>query len=135
MKFILYKGGYKYQLQQTFALASGIKPGQAGGNSFVSLLDTGLLTIHAGYAWDGASGPAINTKTIMRASLVHDALYQLIREGVIPFEARAQADRLFHQIALEDGMWPLRAWWMYQAVRVFGGLYLRGRADEPMVAP
>jgi len=44
--------------------------------------DGGLL-IKAGYSWDGPSGSAIDTKNFMQGSLVHDALYQLLRENIL----------------------------------------------------
>ena len=50
----------------------------------MSLNESGCLQIAAGYAWDGASGPTIDTRNSMIASLVHDALYQLIREDNYP---------------------------------------------------
>jgi hypothetical protein len=38
-------------------------------------LDNGSLLIRSGYAWDGVSGPlTLDTRNVMRASLVHDAL-------------------------------------------------------------
>ncbi|MDA8018651.1 MAG: hypothetical protein MPN21_14515 [Thermoanaerobaculia bacterium] len=39
------------------------------------------IHIEAGYAWNGATG-AIDTPSFRRASLIHDGLYQLMREGV-----------------------------------------------------
>jgi len=49
-------------------------------NDYLCLKD-GLLTISEGYMWDGASGPTWDDKTNMTGSLVHDALYQILREG------------------------------------------------------
>ena len=79
----------------------------------------GHLTIFAGYAWDGASGPTYDSKSSMRASLVHDAGYQLIRLGMLPHDTRKQWDELFHRICVEDGMWKPRAWLWFNAVRGF----------------
>ena len=81
----------------------------------------GLLIISAGYAWDGPSGITIDTKSFMRGSLFHDAVYQLLREGklIIP-DGRKLADKLLRAICIEDGMWKIRAWWVYRAVRMFG---------------
>ena len=49
-------------------------------------------------AGDGPSGPAIDTKNFMRASLVHDALYQLMRLGTLDKSRRQYADRLLQTI-------------------------------------
>lgn len=70
---------------------------------------------------DGPSGPTFDTLTFMRGSLVHDALYQLMREGGLDRQMyREAADITLRQICLEDGMNPIRAWWVYQGVRLFG---------------
>lgn len=79
-----------------------------------------VFSILAGYRWDGPSGPTVDTETFMRGSLVHDALYQAIREGHLPMSARAQADKILYRMCREDGMGRIRAWYTYRAVRVFG---------------
>ena len=97
----------------------------AGGGMFLlgrAGIDTnGYLTIRQGYAWDGPSGPTFDTKNFMRGSLVHDALYQLMRRGYLNIDTnRNRADRLLKHICKEDGMSSLRAWWVYQGVHAFG---------------
>ena len=87
----------------------------------------GELTIYKYYAWDGASGPTIDDKTNMRASLFHDALYQLMREGHLDKSYRKYADQLFRQMCLEAGMGKFRAWYYYTSVRVLGGGSLNKR--------
>jgi len=47
---------------------------------FVSLEPNGAFWIGQYYAWDGATGIP-DTKPALKASLVHDALCQLMREG------------------------------------------------------
>ena len=116
-KHIVYSGGYKFQLRQTYELFVIARPAERINLEFISLTVNGLLTIKRGYAWDGASGPGIDTKTIMRGSLVHDALYQLMREGGLAQTWRKAADKELRRICLEDGMWKVRAWWVYRAVR------------------
>lgn len=117
---IQYRAGYKYQLACGFLVQTSIR-GFAGGNEWVGITREGRLSIREGYAWDGPSGPAIDTRNFMRASLIHDALYQLIREGVILQSARRAADELLRATCLEDGMSRIRAWWVYHAVRWKGG--------------
>jgi len=56
----------------------------------------------------------------MQGSLVHDALYQLMREGVIPQHQRKRADEILREICIADGMSRIRGWWVYQAVRIGG---------------
>jgi hypothetical protein len=121
MKCIAYNGGYKYQLKETYTIAIAIKPTTPIDTEYIKLDHEGSLTISEGYAWDGPSGPTIDTLTFMRGSLVHDALYQLMRERHLDHEIhRGATDHILQQICLEDGMCSLRAWWVYHAVRIFG---------------
>lgn len=135
MNVVQYRDGYRYQLAEVYQHHTGIIPANPGGNRFVGIDGAGRLTLAAGYAWDGASGPAINTRTFVRGSLVHDALYQLIRLDVITMTDRARADELLREIVLADGMWPVRAWWVYHAVRLVGESYMRSRPDDVLSAP
>lgn len=121
MKCTAYNGGYKYQLKETYTLAIDIKPSTPINTKYIALDSNGNLAINEGYAWDGPSGPTIDTLTFMRGSLVHDALYQLMRENHLDLNIhREAADRTLQKICEEDGMWSLRAWWVYHGVRLFG---------------
>jgi len=120
MKCIAYNGGYKYQLKEKYSVTISIKPAAPIDTEYIDLDAEGTLTIAEGYAWDGPSGPTIDTLTFMRGSLVHDALYQLMREGKLDhISNREAADRTLQKICKEDGMWSLRAWWVYHGVRLF----------------
>ncbi|MCK5611390.1 hypothetical protein KAR91_56490 [Candidatus Pacearchaeota archaeon] len=116
MKMIFYKKGFKYQLNETYVVQTNVKPGSFCHDGFLTLKVDGLLTIGAGYAWDGPSGPAFDTKNFMRASLVHDALYQLIRANELGRKFRGQSDKELRVICREDGMSWLRAFWCYWGV-------------------
>jgi len=100
---IKYKGGYKYQLAETYQATVDIRPADTIHTEFIHLTRTGLLMIGQGYAWDGPSGPAIDTKNFMRGSLIHDALYQLMREGHLPKTCRRAADVELRRACAEDG--------------------------------
>jgi len=80
---ITYKNGYKYQLYNNYKIKTTIYPKSNITTDFIDLDKNGTLTIKKGYAWDGASGIAIDTCNFMRGSLVHDALYQLMRNDLI----------------------------------------------------
>ncbi|MDH3345874.1 MAG: hypothetical protein OEL75_01675, partial [Kiritimatiellaceae bacterium] len=54
-------------------------------------------------------------------SLVHDALYQLMREGFLPESCREDADQELHRICREDGMCRFRAWYVLLGVRKGAG--------------
>lgn len=122
MSHIRYKKGYKYQLFEAYEIETSFR-GQsdiASVGKYVTLSKDGHLKIKKGYAWDGPSGPAIDTKNFMRGSLVHDAIYQLMRERKLSKDVyRYQADKLLKQICKEDGMSSIRAWWVCRGVRRF----------------
>lgn len=118
MKTLKYTSGWKYQVAETYFIQISIG-GYTIHTDYIDLSDDGMLMIKKGYAWDGASGPAIDTKNFMRGSLVHDALYQLMRQGHLPQEWRASADDELRRICLEDGMSRIRAAWVHWAVRTF----------------
>lgn len=119
---IWYQQGYKYQLFDDYLVRVGVTPDYNLKSSYIELDTTGLLTIKQGYAWDGPSGPTVDTSEFMRGSLVHDALYQLMRMGFLDYERhRKLADIELRKICREDGMTAASAWLVYQGVR-FGGL-------------
>ena len=123
MECISYKSGYKYQLFEEYCTDIPIKPNDtiSSSGNYVTLSKEGKIVIKKSYAWDGPSGPTIDTLNFMRGSLVHDALYQLMRENQLPrFSYRDQADRLLQQMCKDDGMTSIRAWWVYQGVSKFG---------------
>ncbi|MEM6885063.1 MAG: DUF1353 domain-containing protein [Verrucomicrobiota bacterium] len=111
---------YKYNLHSDNVYETGITVDKPGDLGLVNITSTGKLYIKKGYAWDGPSGPTIDTKNFMQGSLVHDALYQLIREGVLTLDDRLRADEILREICLEDGMSKIRAWYVYKSVRAFG---------------
>jgi len=117
---IFYKRGYKYQLYEDFTININIYPDELVFDDYIQLNNEGELTIRKGYAWDGPSGPTWDTANFMRASLVHDALYQLMRLKIISGGNRKKADIELKQICIEDGMSKIRAWYVYHAVREFG---------------
>lgn len=116
-----YKDGYKYQLSEAYTCLTPITPGRPISAPMIRLNTKGKLQVLSGYAWDGPSGPAIDTKNFMRGSLVHDALYQLMRMGKLdPYTEREKADQLLRDMCREDGMSWIRAWWVYKSLRMFG---------------
>ena len=116
---IRYMGGYRYQLIENYSVNTKIY-GQRVESEYLWLHPDGLLAIEAGYCWDGASGPAVDSSTIMRGSLIHDALYQLIRMELMPKVLRKMCDQELYLTCREDGMSWVRAHYVYYAVRLFG---------------
>lgn len=121
MECIAYKGGYKYQLTEQYTVTIPIIPEGAIETDYISLDMNGLLIIKKGYAWDGPSGLAPDTRNFMRASLVHDALYQLMRYQVLDrTQYRKRSDKLLQTMCKEDEMNPIFAWFAYILVRIGG---------------
>ncbi len=118
MEYVSYKKGYKYQIVEQYQEDIDIRQPQEIDTDYIDLTVEGRLTLKAGYAWDGPSGPTFDTRNFMRGSLVHDALYQLMREEHLDKDTwRKPADQLLRLMCRQDGMWWLRAWWVYVAVR------------------
>lgn len=133
MKCITYNGGYKYQLKETYTVEIEIKPRTSIDTEYTGLTSEGLLSISKGYAWDGPSGPTIDIPSFMRGALVHDALYQLMREGHLDHDVyRPMADRILRKLCVEDGMWRLYAWFVYVMVRRFGKPFADPADIEPV---
>lgn len=137
------QGGYLYQLAEGYAqdISRYINPGKPICGEWSVISNHGLLIIKDGYAWDGGSSPFASipliggwtrTKATIRCSLVHDALYQLIRTGFLPHNYKAAADMLLHDIAIEDGMfaWRAKAW--LKAVSGFGDPSTQ-KKSEPVI--
>jgi len=118
MERIYYKKGFKYQLTRTYQTQTSLV-GYSVETRYIKLSINGLLTIYQGYCWDGPSGPTIDTKNFMRGSLIHDALYQLMREENLPQEERYLADRILMRACLQDGMCKFRAWYVFESVQKF----------------
>lgn len=129
---------YKYATIETYALQTDLRLEDrvATSGGWIAF-EAGVLMIKAGYCWDGASGPTIDTQSSMRASLVHDAFYQLMREGLLPQEYRAAADNLFQSICREDGMGRFRAWYYRTGLRLagFAAKLNDGAEFETLTAP
>lgn len=137
MVCIKYKEGYKYQLYEDYAhhLPFWV-PSIYLDHEFLVIGADGTLTIKAGYAWDGPSGPTVDTPNFMRGSLVHDALYQLMRDGRLDRGTyKDLADRELQRICIEDGMSKARAWYVYMGVKLGGKSATEPRTNEVITAP
>lgn len=134
---IKYREGYKYQLAQTVGIQLPFPaPPIDTEHDFITITPSGQLITEQGYAWDGASGLTFDTKSSMRASLFHDALYQLMRDGLLDREVyREPADALLRDIGIEDKMWGWRARAWYKALRIGGKAASMPRPDEVLTAP
>lgn len=101
--------GYKYQLREDVWIKTDILPPTDIITELVELYADGRLLVKRFFAWDGCSGPAIDTLTNARAGLGHDALYFLMRMGLLDQKWRPNADALLERLMIEDGDEPNRA--------------------------
>ena len=85
----------------------------------------GTLVIKKGYAWDGCSGPTIDTKNSMKAGLVHDCLYQAMRLGLMSETYKSFADKTFYKILRENKMNIIRAKVWYLGVKLFAASFCK----------
>lgn len=126
-------GGAK-QLCTEFRFQLTTAPGYAGKAGFISFDKKGRVTVQPGYVWDGASGPTFDTPDSVCASLLHDATYELMRLCLLPsYVYKPEADLLFYERLITDGMLQYRAWAWYIAVRQFGGRSVLPESQTPIL--
>ena len=75
MEYIFYKKGYKYQLAEEYSTEIPIKPDNDIESEYIVLSNEGNIIIKKGYAWDGPSGPTIDTLNFMRIQRNHTHEY------------------------------------------------------------
>lgn len=129
---------YRFVTREQFGLDTGIvRPGEMEvGTDYIRLQPGGLLIIAAGFLWDGASGPIKQTPDVIRGSLVHDALYALMRRRLLPQSWRARADDLLREMCIVDGMPRWQADMVHAAVSARGSVYAAPEEPKPvLVAP
>jgi len=113
--FVHWKTGHG-ELRDAFRHETTIY-GQEAYTSHIRLASNGTIVLLTGYVWDFGSGPAIDTPDMVYASIVHDALYELMALGRLPWGLRKGVDKHFVDMLKEAGMpWWRRAW-VYAAVR------------------
>ena len=118
--------GYKYRTTkpvkyQSRWLKGAVRSEVVSSGKFIRLLPSGRMRIKQGYCWDGASGPTFDTRSTMLGSLVHDALYQLMREELLSRgDFKSIADIILRRICIEQGMGRWRANFWVWAVLTFG---------------
>lgn len=97
---IKYKSGYKYVLADTYAVKTGLR-GYYAHTEFITLDSEGNLVVKRHYAWDGAT-LFPDLECVRRASLIHDALCQLIRLGLLPEHCLDNVHQVLKDTVQED---------------------------------
>lgn len=119
---------YKYVLDENVEIQTSVINYPVEHLLF-NLSQGGKLTIKPGYAWDGATGVP-DIPQIMRAALVHDCLYQMIRTGLIPDVFRESADAMFRDISIEDGLPLPVANLAYTVLRLVGWYFVQDKTQN-----
>lgn len=121
---------YKYLTKDEWSWHNDDLLGLDINTGYVTIKD-GLLTVAVKYAWDGPSGPTIDTKAFIYGSLFHDALYQMMREGYLNrLIYREVADTILHDACVVEGMSKFRAWYVYKIVRACGEKHTKKKLNK-----
>ena len=106
---IRYVAGFKYQLAANHSVQTPVT-GVRIEDAYFLLEESGMLHVWKGYAWDGASGPTYDSKSSMRASMVHDVFCQAMRDNRLDYTRwQNTINAFFKAQCIEDGMWAWRA--------------------------
>jgi hypothetical protein len=130
-RILYYKKGYKYQTTRDYHLKFEVVPYAPIDTGLIRMDMQGNTIINKAYAWNGASGPTIDTDSSMIGSLGHDVGYQLIRLGLVDPKYKEYFDQWLHDTCTEDGMLEFRADYWQWAVGEFGGSSCRP-SGEPI---
>jgi len=132
---------FKYKLEARYVVKTSIT-GYSFRTKYISMFPDGRFSIHESYSWDGSSVPFKKMFRIItlgwydadkyckEASLVHDALCQTMREGVISRSLKPYADGLYYEMCIASGMSERQAARRYKALRKFGDVGIRPE-DNP----
>lgn len=113
----------RFRLTGDLVVQTRIK-GYSIRSGHVRLMPDGTLVVYKGFEWDGASGPTWDTDVTMEGSCVHDALYRLMADGLLPLSERWRADtELWYRMRNDGAPW-WRAGYYYTSVQAFGKFHV-----------
>jgi len=128
--------GYKYQTRNDMVFVTSIHMDHDIITDLIILRQDGWLWVGKYFAWDGCSGPTIDDSKNMCAGLAHDALYSLMRMGLLPIAMRGLADDELRRLMIRDCAYEFRANYYKWAVHNFAaGAASREHAHKVRVAP
>lgn len=106
------------------------------GKILARLERDGQMSVFPEYAWDGPSGPTVDTHAFILASAPHDVFYQMLRENLLINEfmyqgymdemyrtfcmLREDADMTMRVLNKKFGMTSFRAYYTWWFVQQFG---------------
>jgi len=118
-----YKSRRTYILETEECFQTVFRPKDIIVTMFITMYPDGRVIIRKGYSWDGVSGPVRDRPGNLMASLLHDALYQLMREGLVPSKLWAVADGEYFKQLKKQGYWTILVIIHMVGLRYAGGKY------------
>jgi len=106
---LFYVDGFKYQSRNDMVYFTGIFPPKTIVTELIILRTDSWMWVGKYFAWDGCSGPTIDTNTNGRGGHAHDALAALMRGGYIPMGCRFASNKVIERLMIDDGAWECRA--------------------------
>ncbi len=131
-------GKYKYQLAERLIHKVGLPDAIGLSGDFVRIENSELI-LRKYYAWDGSTVPMKkwlkivgwkSDKFCKKASVIHDALYQLMRAGLLDKDYKDIADQLYRGLCVKGGMSKWQANLRYWALNKFGSLKYKAMTPE-----
>jgi len=134
------KGNYKYVTRERITYQyKYIRPivdieiKSASGRLLASLTADGFLTVEEAYAYDGPSGPTVDTPNSIFPSLIHDVPFQLMRLGKLDRAEFHNANLDFRDALRDRGMTTLRSWLWYKGVETKAAYQSTLAKNEPEI--
>lgn len=119
---VVSKHGHSWAKPPTANRSGGLSTICAKDGTPVARLSDDACTLLPGYAWDGSSGPAIDTKACMRASALHDVWCQAMKKKRYKNSYRnwRRGAAEYRSSCRADGMSAVRAQVRYLAMCAYG---------------
>ena len=131
-------GDYLYKLKNSIKmdvnLPNIVQDKDSLAYRYITLTEDGELRVYHDYCWNGSSVPGKkiwkrfgwnSDKYCKVASLVHDALCQLIRLGYLSMSYKEVVDELYRKMCIAGGMGKKQANIRYWFLRKFGDRYVK----------
>ena len=125
--YVTSSGKYKHKLFKSYRIQTTYRPKKRIETEFITLCKNGVLIIKIAYRWNGLTFfPEI--KSMIRASLIHDALYELMKERLLDYKTdRNTADNLFREESVKDRTWRIVTEPVYIVLRTMGAGFAKPR--------
>lgn len=91
------------------------------------LFEDGVLIVRTGTEYDFGSGPAIDTPSVVIASLAHDMICHLTNARLLPWSCRSLGDTMYRVMLGQNGTGFARRCRHFIGVRLYSELIARWR--------